>query len=69
MALLNTADAIYRGAAAADKVYLGTVQVWPPEVTAEEGFAGSVMVMGLFPVTVTGSGTRESDVGGAMMNV
>jgi len=30
MPLLNTADKIYIGSAAADKVYLGTVQVWPP---------------------------------------
>jgi hypothetical protein len=31
--LLNTADKVYVGSALAAKVYLGTVQVWPPAVT------------------------------------
>jgi len=33
MPLLNTADKIYIGSALAAKVYLGTVQVWPPSVS------------------------------------
>jgi hypothetical protein len=66
MPLLNTADMIYRGSQEVDKVYLGTVQVWPPLVT---GWVGSAMVMGLFPIAVTGSGTREANAGGVMVNL
>ena len=33
------------------------------------GWSGSSMVMGLFPMVVNGSGAREADIGGAMLNL
>jgi hypothetical protein len=66
MPLLNTADAIYLGAAAADKVYLGTVQVWPPVVTTSTHDA---MVMGFGPVAMTRGTPRDANVFGVMVNV
>lgn len=41
MTLLNTADAIYLGGVAADRVYLGATQVWP----ASAGDAGLVQIV------------------------
>ena len=65
MTLLNTADAIYRGSAAADKVFLGTVQVWPPVLA----WAKSALVMGFGPVVVSPGASRQANINGVMVNI
>lgn len=54
MALLNEADAVYLGTAAADRVYLGSTMVWEPSAS------------GLQPptdVSATTSGTLAAPTG------
>jgi len=53
--LLNEADAIYLGSAAADKAYLGEVLVWPMPVMvlqlSKNYVDGNARLVGLFSTT------------------